>query len=149
MARGKFGPSMSDYLNQRIAATPNIVVHENSRITALNGDTNISAADILTNGKKGSLPIRAVFVFIGADPGCEWLPKSVKRDEKGFVLTGSEVVASGHWPLTDRTPCPLETSAPGLLAAGDIRSGSTKRVGFAVGDGSLAITCVHHLMAKG
>jgi len=149
MARGKFGPSMSDYLNQRIAATPNIRVHENTHITTVNGDMNISSVEILSNGKKETLPIRAVFVFIGAEPGCDWLPKSVKRDEKGFVLTGSEVIASGHWPITDRTPCPLETSVPGLLAAGDIRSGSTKRVGFAVGDGSLAITCVHHLMSKG
>ena len=69
------------------------------------------------------------------------------RDDHGYVLTGVDALRSGHWPLNGRDPCPLETTVPGLLAAGDIRSGSTKRVGFAVGDGSLAVTCVHRLLA--
>ena len=63
------------------------------------------------------------------------------------MLTGSDAMGSGLWPRTDRDPCPLETSVPGVLAAGDIRSGSTKRVGFAVGDGSLAVTCAHQLLS--
>jgi thioredoxin reductase (NADPH) len=148
MVRGKFGPSMSDYLCQRIAATPNIVVHEHTQIKALNGEDSIESADIITEGRPENLALSAVFVFIGAIAGSEWLPKTVERDEKGFVLTGVEVATSGNWPLKDRKPCPLETTVPGLLAAGDIRSGSTKRVGFAVGDGSLAVTCVHYLMSQ-
>jgi thioredoxin reductase (NADPH) len=69
------------------------------------------------------------------------------RDGLGYILTGADAMASGKWPLKDREPCPLETTVPGILAAGDIRAGSTKRVGFAVGDGSLAVTCVHKLTA--
>ena len=68
---------------------------------------------------------------------------------KGYLLTGTDVVRSGVWPRKDRDPCPLETTVPGILAAGDIRSGSTKRVGFAVGDGSLAVTCAHRLLSIG
>ena len=72
---------------------------------------------------------------------------AVARDPLGYVLTGVDAIKSGRWPLTAREPCPLETTVPGILAAGDLRSGSTKRVGFAVGDGSLAVTCVHKLTA--
>jgi thioredoxin reductase (NADPH) len=86
-------------------------------------------------------------VFIGADPAAEWLPATVARDNLGYILTGSDVVRSGRWPVADRDPCPLETSLPGVLAAGDVRAGSTKRVGFAVGDGSLAVTCAHRLLS--
>jgi thioredoxin reductase (NADPH) len=92
-----------------------------------------------------TLSVSAVFVFIGADPGCSWLPKELARDSLDYIMTGIDALRSGHWPLKDREPCPLETTIPGILAAGDIRTGSTKRVGFAVGDGSLAVTCVHKL----
>jgi thioredoxin reductase (NADPH) len=88
-----------------------------------------------------------VFVFIGAEPAAGWLPTEIARDAKGFVLTGTDVIASGLWPRPDREPCPLETSVPGVLAAGDIRAGSVKRVGFAVGDGSLAVACAHRLVS--
>jgi thioredoxin reductase (NADPH) len=94
-----------------------------------------------------TLPVGAVFVFIGAEPGCSWLPEALARDDLGYILTGIDALRSGRWPLKDREPCPLETTIPGILAAGDIRAGSTKRVGFAVGDGSLAVTCVHKLTA--
>jgi thioredoxin reductase (NADPH) len=94
------------------------------------------------------LPCTGVFVFIGADPAADWLPKEIARDERGYVLTGADVTRAGRWPLADRDPCPLETTIPGILAAGDIRSGSTKRVGFAVGDGSLAVSCAHTLLTN-
>ena len=93
------------------------------------------------------MPCAAVFVFIGAEPSAEWLPADIARDDLGYVLTGTDVMRSGAWPRGDRDPCPLETTVPGILAAGDIRSGSTKRVGFAVGDGSLAVTCAHRLLS--
>src|SRR5205814_9086918 len=106
------------------------------------------APSVSQDGKPAErLPVAAVFVFIGAEPGCSWLPKGVARDDLGYILTGTDALKSGAWPLTDREPCPLETTVPGILAAGDIRAGSTKRVGFAVGDGSLAVTCVHKLTA--
>jgi len=94
-----------------------------------------------------TIPLSAVFVFIGADPGCSWLPETLARDSLGYIMTGIDALQSGRWPLKDREPCPLETTIPRILAAGDIRAGSTKRVGFAVGDGSLAVTCVHKLVA--
>ncbi|PYS21482.1 MAG: thioredoxin reductase, partial [Acidobacteria bacterium] len=72
---------------------------------------------------------------------------AILRDRLGYIITGVDVLRSGRWPLKDREPCALETTVPGILAAGDIRAGSTKRVGFAVGDGSLAVTCVHKLTA--
>jgi thioredoxin reductase (NADPH) len=97
--------------------------------------------------KPETIPLSSVFVFIGADPGCSWLPAEIARNKLGYILTGSDALKSGKWPLTEREPCTLETSVPGILAAGDIRAGSTKRVGFAVGDGSLAVTCVHQLAA--
>jgi thioredoxin reductase (NADPH) len=146
MARGRFGTSMSDYLSARILATPSIKVHESTEITEIIGDHAIKEIEILNqSGARNRLSLSAIFVFIGAEPGATWLPEAVQRDEKGFVLTGCEAVSSGKWPLKHRDPCPLETTMPGLLAAGDIRSGSTKRVGFAVGDGSLAVTCVNKL----
>src|SRR4029453_5372502 len=100
-----------------------------------------------SDGPSPTLRVAAVFVFIGAEPGCAWLPETLARDNLGYILTGADALASGRWPLTDREPCPLETTVPGILAAGDIRAGSTKRVGFAVGDGSLAVPRVHKLIA--
>ena len=139
---------MSEYLCQRIHSTKNIKIHENARISRVNGgDYLIDSIDLIDEkGRESTLDVKAVFVFIGAEPGATWLPKSVQRDDKGFILTGADVAQSGKWPLKDRIPCALETSIPRLLAAGDIRAGSTKRVGFAVGDGSLAVTCVHAVM---
>ena len=71
----------------------------------------------------------------------------IAKDANGYLLTGPDAFRSGAWPCPDREPCPLETTVPGILAAGDIRAGATKRVGFAVGDGSLAVTCVHRLLS--
>jgi len=150
LCRGRFGPSMSEYMCQRIQATKNVKIHENTKISRVNGGEylidNIDVVD--SKGKEGKLDVKAVFVFIGAEPGATWLPDTVARDEDGFILTGSDAAQSGKWPLKERMPCALETSVPRLLAAGDIRSGSTKRVGFAVGDGSLAVTCVHSVMPE-
>lgn len=146
--RSTLGARMSDYLRRRIKAIPNIVIHERSQITHVNGDRNIESVKVQRfDGQTEDVDVSAVFVFIGSDPSAEFLPKSVARDELGFIMTGAELVTAGLWPLTERTPCPLETSIPGILAAGDIRAGSTKRVGFAVGDGSAAVTCVHKLLS--
>jgi thioredoxin reductase (NADPH) len=161
LVRRTLGPGMSEYLVQRIRAAANVVVHDQTEIESLHGGRNLetirlrtSSSPPLPKGGNGTvagattqLPCAAVFVFIGADPAAEWLPAEIARDAKGFVLTGSDVIASGQWPRPDREPCPLETSVPGILAAGDIRAGSVKRVGFAVGDGSLAVACAHRIVS--
>jgi len=141
------GPGMSDYLATRIRSTPSIIVHTGVEISAVHGKSHVEGVD-LTHAKGGRverLDCGAVFVFIGAEPLAAWLPETIARDKLGYLLTGADAVKCGRWPLKDREPCPLETTLPGVLAAGDIRSGSTKRVGFAVGDGSLAVTCAHQL----
>jgi thioredoxin reductase (NADPH) len=149
LIRRTLGPGMSDYLTQRIRATANIVVHEQTEIGSIEGKRRMEAL-VLKNNTTGAaqrVPCAAVFVFIGAQPAAHWLAPEIARDARGYLLTGTEVVRSGLWPRQDRDPCPLETTVPGILAAGDIRSGSTKRVGFAVGDGSLAVTCAHSLLS--
>lgn len=147
LARGKLGPNMSHYLVERILANPDIVVHEDTIVTAVSGDNSIEKIEINHQGERSKLSLTAIFVFIGADPGASWLPDSIGRDEKGFVLTGAGALQSGKWPLKDRPPSRSETTIPGVLAAGDVRSGSTKRVGFAVGDGSQCVACVHELLS--
>jgi thioredoxin reductase (NADPH) len=157
LIRRRLGPAMSDYLVGRIRSAPNIKVHEGVEISAVHGQRRLEGVTLRafnpdsTTQKQESNPqtlsIGAAFVFIGADPGCSWIPKTIARDSLGYILTGVDALKSGQWPLKDREPCPLETTTPRILAAGDIRAGSTKRVGFAVGDGSLAVTCVHKLTA--
>jgi thioredoxin reductase (NADPH) len=157
LIRKKLGPGMSSYLVGRIRAAANITVHEGVQIAEVHGKNRLKSVTLVAHHPEGEglrpgetgedLPVAAVFVFIGAEPGCAWLPDSIARDKLGYILTGTDALRSGHWPLKDREPCPLETTVPGILAAGDIRAGSTKRVGFAVGDGSLAVTCVHKLTA--
>jgi thioredoxin reductase (NADPH) len=157
LIRKHLGPGMSEYLVGRIRATPNIEVHEGVEISAVHGERRLESVTLRAFDRDGNtgkiedtfetLAVSAAFVFIGAEPGCSWLPDGIARDVLGYILTGVDALKSGRWPLKDREPCPLETTLPGILAAGDIRAGSTKRVGFAVGDGSLAVTCVHKLTA--
>src|SRR5262249_31158977 len=99
------------------------------------------------DGSTSSIDVNAIFVFIGAEPHAAWLPETVARDSLGYLLCGADALTSGHWPLKDREPTPLETTLPRVLVAGDVRAGSTKRVCFAVGEGSLAVTCVHRIRA--
>jgi thioredoxin reductase (NADPH) len=149
LIRRTLGPGMSEYLANRIRATANVVVHEQTEIETVSGDRRIEEITLKSHNDpaKRRMPCAAVFVFIGAEPAAEWLPTGIGRDTNGYLLTGTDVVRSGLWSRTDRDPCPLETTLPGILAAGDIRAGSTKRVGFAVGDGSLAVTCAHRLLS--
>jgi thioredoxin reductase (NADPH) len=146
LVRSTLGPSMSEYLVDRIRAARNIVVHEHTEIDTVHGGRNVEELTLKTKSGQRRLGCGAVFVFIGAEPSAPWLP-DIGRDGQGYLLTGGDVIRSGKWPRKDRDPCALETTIPGVLAAGDIRSGSTKRVGFAVGDGSLAVTCAHRLIS--
>ncbi len=148
LIRRTLGSNMSEYLANRIRAADNVVIHEQTEIDTLNGGRRLEEIVLKSPGAAPRrLPCSAVFVFIGGEPSAPWLPPDIGRDANGYLLTGGDVIRSGLWPRKDRDPCPLETTVPGVLAAGDIRSGSTKRVGFAVGDGSLAVTCAHRLLS--
>lgn len=148
IVRNKLGPSMSEYLMTRIASNPTIVVHEQAQIEEILGANKVESIKIVSASTQMEiLPVAAVFVFIGAEPTGAWLPDSIVKDKLGYVLAGRDVEKSGNWPLTSRTPCSLETSLPNVLVAGDLRSGSTKRVGFAVGDGAQSVSCAHDLMS--
>jgi thioredoxin reductase (NADPH) len=142
--------SMSDYLARRIERHPRIEVIRNVEVDAIAGDGTIAGLRLrdLREGGARDLDCTAVFVFIGAEPRTGWMPTGIALDSKGFILTGADAAKSDRWPLTDREPCIVETTSPGVFAAGDVRSGTTKRVAFAVGDGALAVTCAHRVLAE-
>lgn len=141
--------SMSAYLCNRVLAHPNIELCKHCEVTSIDGNSRVENVTITNNQNGGSEVVHcaAVFVFVGAKPHTDWLPEHLCLDEKGFVRTGSELRQTEDWTL-ERAPCELETSIPGVMAAGDVRSGTTKRCGFAVGDGSLAVACVHRFLSE-
>ncbi len=138
--------SMSHYLVEQIERTPNITVQVHTTVAEVIGGDHVEGLvlrDSVT-GKCRSVPAGALFVFIGALPRTEWLDGAIARDERGFILTGTDLVADGKpktWPL-ERDPFLLETSIPGVFAAGDVRHGSGKRVATAVGEGAMAVMTV-------
>jgi thioredoxin reductase (NADPH) len=142
--------SMSDYLARRIERHEKIDVLRHVEVDAIEGDRTITRLRLrdVRHGTFRDLDCSALFVFIGAKPRTGWMPPSIALDGKGFILTGADAARSDRWPLTDREPCAVETTCPGIFAAGDVRSGTTKRVAFAVGDGALAVTCAHRVLAK-
>jgi len=139
--------SMSSYLAHRIMNTPNIEILRCTEVIRMNGDGHLNSVEILnkTTGEKRTLATPALFSFIGATPRTDWLPSEIEKDEKHFVRTGIELGDSRHWTLK-RQPFLLETSRPGVFAAGDVRSGSVKRVASAVGEGSMAVQFVHEYL---
>jgi thioredoxin reductase (NADPH) len=142
--------SMSDYLARRIERHPRIEVIRNVEVDAIRGDRTVTGLMLrhVREGGSRDLDCSALFVFIGAEPRTGWMPSSIALDSKGFILTGADAAKSDYWPLADREPCVVETTCPGVFAAGDVRSGTTKRVAFAVGDGALAVTCAHRVLAE-
>ncbi len=142
--------SMSDYLARRIERHEKIEVIRNVEVDSIKGDRTLSGLRLrdVHAGGSAQLDCSAVFVFIGAQPRTSWLPSSIAVDAKGFILTGADAARSDRWPLTNREPCVVETTCPGVFAAGDVRSNTTKRVAFAVGDGALAVTCVHRVLSE-
>ena len=139
--------SMSTYLVERVNATENIEVLTRTRVVGASGEARLESL-ALANAGEGTIetvPADAVFMFIGAIPHTNWLATTLLRDERDFLLTGRDLADGrrpGRWPL-DRDPFPLETNIPGILAAGDVRHGSTKRVAAAVGEGGMAVQLVH------
>jgi len=142
------GKSMSQYLIDRIMATPNIEVVTRVEVTAVRGTGRLEKVAIcrLPEREERELDAAAMFIFIGARPRTEMVAGLLELDEQGYVLTGPALSPSGqrprNWTL-DRDPLPFETSVPGVFAAGDVRAGSSKRVAAAVGEGSGAIGVVH------
>jgi thioredoxin reductase (NADPH) len=143
------GKSMSHYLCQRIEHTPNIEVLPDTLIESLEGDRRLEHVEVRNTrtGDKRGFDCAGVFSFVGAKPHTEWLGEAFGRDEHGFLLTGAAAGADSRW-LEDRRPCELETTLPGVFAAGDVRSGTTKRCAFAAGDGALGVSCVHWYLAQ-
>jgi thioredoxin reductase (NADPH) len=141
--------SMSEYLAHRIERHSRIDVLHRVVVEDIEGDRAVTGLRLrdLADGESHTLDCSAVFVFIGARPHTAWMGQSVALDSKGFILTGADAARTGRWPLSTREPCAVETTCPGVFAAGDVRSGSTKRVAFAVGDGALAVTCAHRVLS--
>jgi thioredoxin reductase (NADPH) len=147
---GDIRKSMSDYLARRIERHEKIEVIRHVEVAAVEGDQTLRGLWLrnLNEGGIRELDCSAVFVFIGSKPRTDWLPPSIAVDAKGFIQTGADAARSDRWPLKDREPCTVETTCPGVFAAGDVRSNTTKRVAFAVGDGALAVTCAHRVLAE-
>jgi thioredoxin reductase (NADPH) len=141
--------SMSSYLVHRIEQTPNIELLCNTEVKRMSGDGHLGAVEIINNktGERRTLKVPAVFSFIGASPRSDWLPAEIERDDKGFVRTGPSLAHSPHWSGA-RQPFLLETSRRGVFAAGDVRSGSVKRVASSVGEGSMAVQFVHECLKE-
>ena len=143
--------TMSQYLVQRIQRTANIEVRVRTEVVAAQGDGHLERLTLADRASATEEEVGAgwLFVFIGASPRTEWLGSDVVRDDKGFVVTGQDLLASGHasrWPLA-RAPYALETSVPGVFAAGDVRLDSMKRVASAVGEGAMSVYLAHRYLA--
>jgi thioredoxin reductase (NADPH) len=144
--------SMSRYLVDRIDGDARIAVRRNTRIIALEGDGFLTGVRISGPAGEETLATTALFSFIGADPASQWLSGRAALDDRGFLLTDRSLAreqVGGAWDALGRSPLPFETSQPGLFAVGDVRSGSTKRVAAAVGEGSAAVRSVHEYLAFG
>ncbi len=144
--------TMSQYLVEQIEKTPNIRLEGRTEVERVEGSGHVErvALTSLDDGTSRVDAVDAVFVFIGTKPRSEWLPGSVLRDPKGFVLTGRDVLVDAAYARIwkeKREPLPLETSVPGVFAAGDIRAGAMNRVASAVGEGSMVVQLVHGYLA--
>ena len=141
--------SMSDYLVQRIRASNRITLHTCTKVVGLQGERFLEQITWRNNdtGHTEDRPIHHLFLMIGAVPNTQWLQGCLQLDEKGFIRTGAEVHSSERWP-PERPPMMLETSVPGVFAAGDVRSGSIKRVASAVGEGAMTVSQLHQVLSE-
>jgi len=152
LVRGEsLSATMSQYLIDQIKKTPNIHVETRARVVEVHGDQRLEAISVRCGDTNQTERVAAssLFVFIGAQPNTNWLSGVLERDERGFILTGGDLLREGKhpkgWPL-ERNPFLLETSVPGIFAAGDIRHGSVKRVASGVGEGSIAVQFIHQYL---
>ena len=145
--------TMSQYLIDQIKEMTNIEVWAHGSVAEAHGETHLEEISVLCSdtNKIERVPASAMFIFIGALPRTDWLAKVVERDERGFILTGPDLIREGQHPkgwALDRDPFLLETNVPGLFAVGDVRHGSVKRVASGVGEGSVAVQFIHQYLSK-
>jgi len=154
LVRGEsLAATMSQYLIDDIKETPKIKVYTHSSVVEVHGENRLEAVSILCSdtNKTEKLPASSIFIFIGAVPRTEWLGDMIRRDERGFILSGPDLLQNGQRPKDwglDRDPGLLETNVPGIFVVGDVRKGSTKRVASGVGEGAVAVQFVHEYLKK-
>jgi thioredoxin reductase (NADPH) len=154
LVRGEsLSSTMSQYLIDQIKETPNIQLWTHASVAEAHGDTHLEQVSVLCSDtdKVERVPASSMFIFIGALPRTEWLGDQIPRDDRGFILTGSELMQGGQHPkgwTLERDPFLLETSIPGVFAVGDVRHGSVKRVASGVGEGSVAVQFIHQYLSK-
>ena len=154
LLRGQdLGASMSRYLVDRVERMENVTIHRGAVVSGLEGDGHLSAVHTKgANGEQQTFATNSLYLFIGEDPHTDWLHGCVELDRRGFVLTGDGLppttTDTERWRSAGRAPFLLETSLPGVFAAGDVRAGSAKRVAAAVGEGSMAVSFVHAYIAR-
>jgi len=145
--------TMSQYLIDQVKATPNIELWAHASVAEAHGETHLEEISVLCSdtNKIERVPASSMFIFIGALPRTDWLAGLVERDERGFILTGPDLIRDGQppkgWTL-ERDPFLLETNVPGVFAVGDVRHGSVKRVASGVGEGSVAVQFIHQYLSK-
>jgi thioredoxin reductase (NADPH) len=154
LVRGEgLAATMSQYLIDQIERTPNIQIWTHASVSEAHGDTHLEEISVLCTdtNKIERVPAGSMFIFIGALPRTDWLGGLVERDERGFILTGPDLIRDGQRPKSwtlDRDPFLLETNVPGIFAVGDVRHGSVKRVASGVGEGSVAVQFIHQYLSK-
>ena len=154
LVRGEgLAATMSQYLIDQIQQTPNIQIWSHARVAEVHGDKRLEEISVMCSDtdKIERVPASSMFIFIGALPRTDWLAGLVERDERGFVLTGPDLIRNGERPkgwTLDRDPFLLETNVPGIFAVGDVRHGSVKRVASGVGEGSVAVQFIHQYLSK-
>jgi thioredoxin reductase (NADPH) len=151
VVRGKdITSKMSDYLSRRVQAQKNVDILYNTEIRRMSGNQKLEEVEVenTKTGERRVIKTPAVFSMIGARPCTEWLPLEIARDDRGFIKTGTAVADEPAWRSIKHQPTPMETSLPGIFAAGDVRSGSVKRCAAAVGEGGMAIAGIHLSLAS-
>jgi thioredoxin reductase (NADPH) len=145
--------TMSHYLIEQIEKTPNIEVWTRTTLVEVQGDTRLTGITVQCepSGTRKELPASSLFIFIGAQPRTDWLGTLIERDERGFILSGPDLLRDGKRPASwtlDRDPGLLETNVPGIFVVGDVRHGSVKRVASGVGEGAVVVQFMHQYLAK-
>ena len=154
LVRGEsLASTMSHYLIEQIEKTPNIEVQTRSSVVEVHGESRLTGLTILRSitGEKEKMPATSLYTFIGAQPRTEWLGGLIERDERGFILSGPDLLRGGKRPPSwtlDRDPGLLETNVPGIFVVGDVRHGSVKRVASGVGEGAVVVQFMHQYLAK-
>jgi thioredoxin reductase (NADPH) len=147
----KLSASMSQYLIDELGKKENVRIEFTCKCVSVTGSGHLESIQVTQNGEQKTFPADMLFIFIGSEPVTKWLPQALTRDAQGFICTGRDVLDLDLQPeraARARDPYLLETSIPGIFAAGDVRHGSMKRVAASVGEGSMAIALVHQYIGE-